>query len=34
MDLFKMKQVFKAWKAIKKRKLKILKSILNRKGKK
>lgn len=34
MDLFKMRQVFKAWKAIKKRKLKILKSILNRKGKK
>lgn len=34
MDLFKMRQVFKAWKAIKKHKLKMLKRIINRKGKK
>lgn len=34
MDMVKMRQIFKAWKTIKKRKLKMLKSILSRKGKK
>ncbi len=34
MDAFKKKIVFKAWKQLKKRKIKLLKTILNRKNKK
>lgn len=34
MDCFKLRQAFRAWKALKKRKLKLLKSVLSRKGKK